>query len=95
MDEATTEDQAVLRGKIRERMKSIVGDVFEEREKRIENLKSRLEAEEKKLAADKANLDQIVANRLRNMAIIEPPPTDAAAGAAAPPVNAKPDNAGN
>jgi hypothetical protein len=69
LDEAPAEEQPALRTKIREKMSSMLGDVFQEREKRIANLKARIEAEEKKLAEDKANMDAIVSARLRNMAI--------------------------
>jgi hypothetical protein len=83
LEDATPEEQQALRTRIRQKMSSIVGDVFQERERRIQNLKARLAAEERKLAEDRANLDQIVSARLRSMTVdaqqsdstpVSPPP---------------------
>jgi hypothetical protein len=69
LENSTPEEQQALRTKIREKMSGIIGDVFQERERRIQNLKARLAAEERKLAEDRANLDQIVSARLRSMTV--------------------------
>jgi hypothetical protein len=72
LDQASADQRAVIRTKIRAKTLELVDAFLAERAARLEKLKARLEAEQQKLDEDRAKRDQLVEMRLAHFMIDVP-----------------------
>lgn len=75
LDLTGDDTQVAIRDSIRAAVRQLIENNFSERANRIEKLKKDLANEEKRLAADRANIDQIVAKRMNNQFVSDTPST--------------------
>lgn len=74
LDKSPADSRIAIRDAIRSAVRGLIESNFNERANRIEKLKKDLANEEKRLAADRANIDQLITKRMNNQFVSENPP---------------------